>query len=45
MVRTVDSNYLVDLMDQCYRNQEENCFFVIRLIVYFVMHRLIFKRN
>ena len=27
MVRTVDSNYLVDLVDQCYRNQEENCFF------------------
>ena len=40
MVRAVDRNYLVDLVNQWYRNQGEIFFFVIILIVYFVMKSL-----
>ena len=31
MVRTVDRSYLIDLVNQCYKNQEDNCYFCFKV--------------
>ena len=31
MVRTVDRSYLIDLVNPCYKNQEENCYFCFKV--------------
>ena len=30
MIRTVDRSYLTDLVNQCYKNQEKNCYFCFK---------------
>ena len=47
MVRIANREYLVDLVEQCYKDQEKNCciFFAAVVILVFVKNQKYLKKN